>query len=306
CAYGFENSAFQGTLEKWLETISPEDSNFVKSTITDSIKNGLEELNFDYRLKMADGTIRYINVFAKRTEHGTFVGLNRDVTKEVNTQNMQSSLLETGQMELEALAYAISHDLRAPLRGIDEEARGYLNRVRSETKYMSNLIDDLLKISQIAKTKIKLVGLNLSEIAESVSKQFLSESSGRKVHVQIQPDMFIQGDENFMKMVVSCLFSNSFKFTSKLPEANIEFGKTLVEGKEVFYIKDNGAGFNSSTAKKLFGTFQRMHRQQEFPGNGTGLSIVKRIINLHQGRIWAESFVDSGATFFFTINDKKV
>lgn len=231
----------------------------------------------------------------------------------------RTAQLITANKELEAFSYSVSHDLRAPLRGIDgwslalledygtqldEKANQYITRVRTETQRMGELIDDLLKLSRISRTELKPARVNLSEIAEQVVGRLREETSGRQIRFTITPGLMVKGDANLLEIALTNLLSNACKFTSKKEVAEIEFGQTEYEGKPVFFVKDNGAGFDMATAKKLFGAFQRMHRQSEFPGTGIGLAIVKRIISLHQGDIWADAMPDQGAAFHFTIKEK--
>jgi len=231
----------------------------------------------------------------------------------------RTAQLIAANKELEAFSYSVSHDLRAPLRGIDgwslalledygnqldEKANQYITRVRTETQRMGELIDDMLKLSRISRTELKPARVNLSEIAMVIAERLREEASGRQVHFTIAPGLMVQGDANLLEIALTNLLSNACKFSSKKEIAEIELGQMVYEGKPVFFIKDNGAGFDMATAKKLFGAFQRMHRQSEFPGTGIGLAIVKRIISLHQGDIWAEATPGQGATFYFTIKDK--
>lgn len=230
----------------------------------------------------------------------------------------RTAQLISANRELEAFSYSVSHDLRAPLRGIDgwslalqedygtqldEKANQYIARVRSETQRMGDLIDDLLKLSRISRTELKPARINLSDIIKTISERLLEENPGRNIHFTIAPGLMVKADAKLLEIACTNLMSNACKFTSRKEMAEISFGQTKYEGKPVFFIKDNGAGFDMATAKKLFGAFQRMHRQSEFPGTGIGLAIVKRIISLHQGDVWAEAELGKGATFYFTIKD---
>lgn len=222
--------------------------------------------------------------------------------------------------ELESFSYSVSHDLRAPLRAIselslalkedcehllDKEAQGYLNRIQTESQRMGTLIDDLLKLSLITRAKLNWQDVNLSEVAEIVKKRILEENPQRAINFTISPNLFTRGDLNLLEIAITQLFDNACKFTSKVKEAKIDFGKINKGNEEVYFIRDNGAGFNMDYAQNLFGAFQRMHAQSAFPGTGIGLATVKRILNLHQGKIWAETSENQGATFYFTINEPR-
>ncbi len=231
----------------------------------------------------------------------------------------RTAQLVMANRELEAFSYSVSHDLRAPLRGIDgwslalledygtqldEKANQYINRVRTETQRMGELIDDLLKLSRIARTELKPEKVDLSEITGIIVARLQEETYGRQIQFNITPGLMVKGDASLLEIALTNLLSNACKFTSRKERGEIGFGLTEYDGKQAFFVKDNGAGFDMATAKNLFGAFQRMHRQSEFPGTGIGLAIVKRIISLHQGDIWAAARPDEGATFYFTIKEK--
>lgn len=228
----------------------------------------------------------------------------------------RTAQLELSNKELEAFSYAVSHDLRAPLRGIDgwsvalledygdtldDRAHEYLGRVRSETQRMGSLIDDLLKLSRVARQEMLPKPLDLSTIAEAIAGKLEEREPFRTVEVVIQPGLSAQGDAGLMRVALSNLFENAWKFTSKWTAARIEFGRMDQETGPVFFVRDNGAGFDMDYAQKLFSPFQRLHKTSEFPGTGVGLATVQRIIHRHGGRIWAEAEVGRGATFFFTL-----
>ncbi|MCK9402524.1 MAG: response regulator [Chitinophagaceae bacterium] len=220
--------------------------------------------------------------------------------------------------ELESFSYSVSHDLRAPLRGIDgwslalvedygdqldEKALQYLGRVRSETQRMGWLIDDLLKLSRVSQMELRMAMVDLSEIIQTVSERLQEAHPGRQFLFAIQPGLVTRGDAKMLEIMLTNLMGNACKFTGKMPVAKIEFGKASIDHKEVYFIKDNGVGFNMANAKNLFGAFQRMHKESEFPGTGIGLATVQRIVRLHKGTIWAEASENQGATFYFTIPD---
>ncbi len=240
--------------------------------------------------------------------------LNRQLEYRIMERTEQ---LATANKELESFSYSVSHDLRAPLRGIDgwslaliedygqqldEKAHQYLARVRNETQRMGELIDDMLKLSKVSRTEIKLMDVNISDLANEVVARLEEENPQRDFVFTVQPGLHITGDANLLEIMLTNLFANACKFTAKISPSKIEFGTIQVEGRQVFFIKDNGVGFDMENAKKLFGAFQRMHRQSEFPGTGIGLATVQRIINLHHGQVWAEAAINKGATFYFTIS----
>jgi PAS domain S-box-containing protein len=241
--------------------------------------------------------------------------LNAELEQRVIERTAQ---LEAANKELEAFSYSVSHDLRAPLRGIDgwsmalledygsqfdEQAHEYLARVRSETQRMGRLIDDMLQLSRLARVEIRAERVNLSGMAQRVVARLQEDEPQRQVEFKIQKGLSARGDAHLLEIALTNLLDNAFKFTSKTPNARIEFGQTEIEGQRVFFVRDNGAGFDMAFAKKLFGAFQRMHKASDFPGSGIGLTTVQRILHRHGGRIWAEAAVHQGATFYFTFEE---
>jgi signal transduction histidine kinase len=227
-----------------------------------------------------------------------------------------NSQLEAANRELEAFCYSVSHDLRAPLRGIDgfsqalledyskdldETGRQHLERVRAAAQRMSALIDDLLQLSRITRTEIERQRVDLSEMARAVVQDLARLNKDRTVEFVIAPGLEAEADPRLMRTVLENLLGNAWKFTSRSPSARIEFGRTQANGESAFFVRDNGAGFDSAYAGRLFGAFQRLHAATEFPGTGVGLASVQRIIHRHGGHLWAEGAVNQGATFFFTL-----
>jgi signal transduction histidine kinase len=241
--------------------------------------------------------------------------LNDELEQRVKDRTAQ---LEASNRELEAFCYSVSHDLRAPLRGIDgwslalledyrdqldEKGRQCLQRVRADTQRMGQLIDDLLLLSRVTRGLIEHCPVDLTALAQSISARLQEAEPERQVEFAVQPGLTAQGDARLLEIVLSNLLANAWKFSVRRPLARVEFGRTEVDSKPAFFVRDNGVGFDMTYAQKLFGAFQRMHKASEFPGTGIGLAIVQRVIQRHGGRVWAEAQVDRGATFFFTLEE---
>jgi PAS domain S-box-containing protein len=224
--------------------------------------------------------------------------------------------LEVLNKELEAFSYSVSHDLRAPLRSIDgfskallddyievldAEGRDYLQRVRKATKRMAEIIDELLALSRVTRTEMHREKVDLSKMVQEVLTELQESQPERQVDLIVAPELVADGDPRLLNLVFDNLLGNAWKFTGNKSNAKIEFGVTWKGIDRVFFVRDNGAGFNMEYANKLFGAFQRLHSPEEFPGVGVGLATVKRIINRHGGRVWAEAEVGKGATFYFTL-----
>jgi light-regulated signal transduction histidine kinase (bacteriophytochrome) len=224
--------------------------------------------------------------------------------------------LERKNKELEAFSYSVSHDLRAPLRSIDgfsqlllEEhsvnlsAKGqeHLRIVRAAAQRMGELIDDLLKLSQVSRVELRRARLDLSAIVRDVAANLQQTHPARHVEVNIEEGLEVHADRSLMLVAIENLIDNAWKFTSNTSDARIEVGSLAFEGKQSFYVRDNGAGFNMKYSGKLFRPFQRLHTQAEFTGTGIGLATVHRVIDRHGGRIWGESEPGQGAVFYFTL-----
>jgi light-regulated signal transduction histidine kinase (bacteriophytochrome) len=184
---------------------------------------------------------------------------------------------------------------------LDEEARHYLGRVRSEAQRMGQLIDDLLRLSRVTRAPLNRDRVDLTAVAHGIAGSLRELHAGRQIEFAIQPELTASGDAQLLEVALTNLLGNSAKFTGKQPVGRIEVGRTEREGRPAFYVRDNGAGFDMAYARSLFGPFQRLHRASEFPGTGIGLATVQRIIHRHGGRVWAEAQVDRGATFYFTL-----
>jgi PAS domain S-box-containing protein len=241
--------------------------------------------------------------------------LNRELEQRVVSRTAQ---LEAANRELESFAYSVSHDLRAPLRAIDgftqmviEDAADrlepadveHLGRARGAAQRMAALIDDLLVLSRASRTDLVLQGVDLSALAEEVAAELREAEPERRVDVAVMPGMRVTADPALLRVIVTNLLGNAWKFTSKHDTAHIEVGETDVGGARAFYVRDDGAGFDLATAGHLFGAFQRFHVPDDFEGNGIGLATVQRLVAKHGGRVWAEAEVEKGATFYLTLSE---
>jgi two-component system sensor histidine kinase/response regulator len=224
--------------------------------------------------------------------------------------------LEHKNRELESFSYAVSHDLRAPLRRIDSFSRAvlesqgdrldeagqrFLSRVREASRHMSQLIDDVLHLSRVTRADLRDQEVDLSSVAGLILARLQESEPERKLDAKVRPGVLVTGDSQLLKIAMENLLENAWKFTANEPESRIEFGMTQVGGEATYFVRDNGAGFDMTYTDRLFGPFQRLHPQGEFPGNGIGLATVQRIIHRHGGRVWAEGLVGQGATFYFTM-----
>jgi signal transduction histidine kinase len=228
--------------------------------------------------------------------------------------------LERKNQELEAFSYSVSHDLRAPLRSIDgfsqallqeyaeildPTALGYLHRVRASAQRMGELIDDLLQLSRVGRAPAERRWVDLSALARTVMTALRRTVPDREVQFAIADGLVVEGDPGLLQVVLENLLGNAWKFTSAATRPTIELGAETKDDAVVYFVRDNGAGFDMTYAHKLFAPFQRLHSEAEFPGTGIGLATVQRIVARHGGRVWAEGEVDKGAAFFWTLSARR-
>ena len=247
------------------------------------------------------------------------VVVSRDITERKRAEealHRRTAQLEATNKELEAFAYSVSHDLRAPLRSIDgfslalledyedeldEMGQDFLRRVRAASQRMAELIEDLLHLSRITRRELSREKVDLSVLVEVIAEELQQREPERRVEFAIEHQVFADGDAGLLQAALENLLGNAWKFTDHREHARIEFGCTRIDGQRACFVRDNGAGFDPAYADRLFSPFQRLHSADEFEGTGIGLATVQRIIHRHGGRVWAEGAVDEGATFYFTL-----
>jgi PAS domain S-box-containing protein len=284
-----------------------------------------EQPFFETLHRRKDGSVFPVEISRCKLEWNgqeALIAISRDISerKQAEEQIRRSmAQLEASNNELESFAYSISHDLRAPLRAIngfsqalledygdlfDDYGRDYFNRIQANANRMGKLIDDLLQLSRLSRSELNYTTVDLSTFAQEVLDDLKKSDPDRQVESMVRPEVIVFGDAALMQVVLMNLLQNAWKFTSHHPTAHIEFGilpETQESSEPVYFVKDNGAGFDMTYGHKLFGVFQRLHSVQEFPGTGIGLASVRRAIHRHGGQIWAEATVEVGATFFFTV-----
>ena len=315
------------TSRPYLDFVHPEDRGPTTAEAS-KIETGATTLSFRNRYQCKDGSYKWLDWAAvPDVAEGLIYAVARDVSEQKVAEERIESLngaleeratqLEAANKELEAFSYSVSHDLRAPLRAIDgfagilleehsaglgDEGRSYLQRVAGAARHMGQLVDDLLRFSQLSRQPLQKRLVDVGQVVERALYQLQTSREGRHVDIVVGTLPDCLGDSALLEQVFVNLIGNAIKYTGRKDSARVEVGcQTTDGGPPVYYVKDNGAGFDMRYADKLFGVFQRLHRSDEFEGTGIGLAIVQRIVHRHGGRIWPAAEVGQGATFFFTL-----
>ena len=333
-AHGLAPGTFPGTFEAFQEQIHPDDRAYVLASIRQVLEAG-EDYRIEYRSVGPDGRVRWFEARGKlfRDEAGRplrMAGVCMDITErkqaEEEIRRLNETLerrvrertaqLEEANRELESFSYSVSHDLRAPLRHIsgfvdllrksaaaqlDETSRRYLQIIQDAARHAGNLVDELLSFSRMGRVELRQTVLDMNLLVDEVRRDLEPETQGRVIDWQVAPLPKVRGDPAMLRLVLRNLLSNAVKYTRPRAQARIEIGSREEDGEVVFWVRDNGVGFETQYADKLFGVFQRLHAAEDFEGTGIGLANVRRIVHRHGGRTWAEGVVDGGATFYFSL-----
>ncbi|MEO6392880.1 MAG: PAS domain S-box protein [Pyrinomonadaceae bacterium] len=311
-------------------------SDIVVASETQYIEPALSEIltgahyHREWQFRRKNGSVFDAEVIATMMPGGNLLAMIRDITERRQAETKvhllteeleqrvaeRTAQLEAVNLELESFSYSVSHDLRAPLRHIngfsqalledhadnlDDEGKGYLQEVRNASQEMAQLIDDILELARVTRKEMHRELVDLSALASEVIAELQKHERGRQVTTHIQAGLTTPGDHRLLKITLNNLLGNAWKFTSNQAAAEIYFGQEERDGRSVYFVRDNGAGFDMAYVSKLFGAFQRLHTASEFEGTGVGLAIVQRIIHRHGGRVWAEGARGQGANFYFTL-----
>lgn len=336
--FEIEPEKFGAFYEAFLSAIHPDDRDLVNQVYTDSV-NDKKPYDIVHRLLMEDGRVKYVNEKCE-TYYGEdgrplrSVGTAHDITAQKvadialstlkddleNRVRVRTAELEAANKELESFSYSVSHDLRTPLRAIDgfsrillddytdkldDEGKRLLKVVRDNTSRMGQLIDDILKFSRVGRLELGFCEVDMEKLAREVFEELRPDVADAKLQLEIEPVLPASGDAAMMRQVWVNLLSNAIKFSRPRAAARIKVGSFKEGDETIYFVKDNGVGFDMRYADKLFGVFQRLHGVTEFEGTGIGLAIVKRIVTRHAGRVWAEGKVDEGATIYFALPNKE-
>jgi PAS domain S-box-containing protein len=326
--FGRDPATEPPNFDELQQLFHPEDRDFYQQMIQTAIATA-QPYDVEYRIYHPDGNLVYIQAKGEPTldAEGVAIQLTGTVLDITDRKRAEADLLRTtaqladSNRELEAFAYSVSHDLRSPLRAIDgfskalledygdqvnEEGKNYFDRIRHNVQRMGMLIDDLLNLSRISRSKIRRVAVNLSTLVQEQLDELQDLEPERQIEFVIAPEAIVSADLTLMQVVISNLLANAWKFTSHHATARIEFGMIAQEEQVIHFVRDDGAGFDMTYSSMLFGVFQRLHDTHEFPGTGIGLATVQRAIYRHGGQVWAEAAIEQGATIYFTIPNPSI
>jgi len=310
---------------KNISLVYPKDQHrYMLTEIIPSLKEkGELDTEVTMQRKSGERFFALLSLSVRRDINGNpagLIGYAIDITDRKNTEKKllaQQKALEAANKELEAFSYSVSHDLRAPLRAIDgfsaellnnyyhlldDQGKDYFQRIRKSAQRMADLIDDLLQLSRVTRHQFHKEPVSLSLLAQDIIQKYKYENPDRTIDIEIEDNLDVEGDAGLLRIALDNLISNAWKYTEKAESPKIELFHKKINGGITYCIKDNGVGFDMRYVNKLFGAFQRLHKSEEFSGNGIGLATVSRIISRHGGKIWAEGVVNQGATFYFTLN----
>lgn len=331
---GYALSEMTGGLKQWEKLVHPADLPAFRTECARAVASK-SPFSLEYRVLHRDGIPLCFQdngypLIDSEGDISSIVGFRVDITarkrdeeqiRQMNSELERRVLARTAELqfanqEMEAFCYSISHDLRAPLRSIrgyseiilqefgaklDSRGEEYLKRACESAGHMNQLLDDLLRLSVISRGELQREKTDLGELAKEIIADLKSDEPHRKVKFETARGLPVRGDARLLRIALGNLLGNAWKFTSRKPAALIEFGSTRQNGERVFFVRDNGDGFEMEWRHRLFGVFERLHAVKDFPGTGIGLAIVQRIIQRHGGRIWAEGKPNEGATFYFTV-----
>lgn len=295
---------------------TPKSQELYQKSLTEfKLQGFVNSLEFEIIRKSGNPLFILLNATAVRDENGNFIK-SRSTVFNITERHIAEEKVIAANKELEAFTYSVSHDLRAPLRSIDgyskilqedygskmdSEANRLLQIIRNNARRMSQLIDDLLDFSRLGRKELDRSMVNMNTLVANIKQELLANEKDRVIKFIVKPLDDVFGDISMMRQVWINLISNAIKYSKKREIANIEIGCSHDNNKVIYYIRDNGVGFDMQYADKLFNVFQRLHKVEDFEGTGVGLALVHRILSRHGGKIWAEANVNEGATFFFFI-----
>ncbi|NLE00766.1 MAG: PAS domain S-box protein, partial [Fibrobacter sp.] len=323
--YGEKPFSFQPDLDIFFSYVHPEDREYLKRLLDAQLTGPTKKINNEFRIIRKDGSIRHIHSIGEPKEYNAddetllIRGTAQDITERKQAEERlreYAKELAAAKRDVESFSYSVSHDLRNPLgliggftgllvedysEKLDEEGRDYLKIIESNVKKMQSLINDILTLSRIGRQEITRTDVNMSATISSYIAELRNTEPDRKVECIIEDNIHVDADPRLIHLALENLLRNSWKFTAQKGTARIEFGTISQNNQLVYFIRDNGVGFDMKFAEKIFEPFKRVHAEKEFGGTGVGLSIAQKVIERHGGRIWAEGEPGSGATFFFTL-----